>query len=102
MALGAADAVQAAGRDGEVKVVGFDGIPEALSAIRRGSMSATVAQYPYTMGQLSIEACLAALRGDSVPATVDAPVQVVSTENIARAQANFPKPVEQFDDPFAH
>jgi ABC-type sugar transport system substrate-binding protein len=101
MALGAADAVQAAGRDGDVKVVGFDGIPEALRAIRRGSMSATVAQYPYTMGQLSIEACLAALRGDPVPATVNAPVQVVSTENIARAQANFPKPVEQFDDPFA-
>jgi ABC-type sugar transport system substrate-binding protein len=101
MALGAADAVQAAGRDGDVKVVGFDGIPEALTAIRRGSMSATVAQYPYTMGQLSIEACLAAVRGDPVPATVDAPVQVVSRENIARAQAKFPKPVEQFDDPFA-
>jgi ABC-type sugar transport system substrate-binding protein len=101
MALGAADAVQAAGKDGDVKVVGFDGIPEALRAIRRGSMSATIAQYPYTMGQLSIEACLAALRGDPVPATVDAPVQIVSTENIARAQANFPKPVEQFDDPFA-
>jgi ABC-type sugar transport system substrate-binding protein len=100
MALGAADAVQAAGRDGDVKVVGFDGIPEALTAIRRGSMSATVAQYPYTMGQLSIEACLAAVRGNPVPATVDAPVQVVSRENIARAQAKFPKPVEQFDDPF--
>jgi len=100
MALGAADAVQAAGRDGDVKVIGFDGIPEALRAIRHGSMSATVAQYPYTMGQLSIEACLAALRGDPVPATVDAPVQVVSSENIARAQANFPKPAEQFDDPF--
>ena len=100
MALGAADAVQAAGKDGDVRVVGFDGIPEALRAIRRGSMSATIAQYPYTMGQLSIEACLAALRGEPVPATVDAPVQIVSTENIARAQANFPKPVEQFDDPF--
>ena len=101
MALGAADAVQAAGRDGDVKVVGFDGIPEALRAVRRGSMSATVAQYPYTMGQLAVEACLAALRGDSVPASVDAPVQLVSSENIARAQANFPKPVEQFNDPFA-
>jgi ABC-type sugar transport system substrate-binding protein len=101
MALGAADAVQAAGRDGDVQVVGYDGIPEALRAIGRGTMSATVAQYPYTMGQLSIEACLAALRGDSVPATVEAPVQVVSGENIARARANFPKPVEKFDDPFA-
>jgi ABC-type sugar transport system substrate-binding protein len=101
MALGAADAVQAARRQGDVKVVGFDGIPQALAAVRRGSLSATVAQYPYTMGQLAIEACLAALRGDSVPATVDAPVQVVTSENVARARANFPRPVEHFDDPFA-
>ena len=101
MALGVVDAVQAADRQGDVKVIGFDGIPHALAAVRRGSLSATVAQYPYTMGQLSVEACLAALRGDSMPATVDAPVQVVSSENVARAQANFPEPVERFDDPFA-
>jgi ABC-type sugar transport system substrate-binding protein len=100
MALGAAEAVHAARREGDVKVVGFDGIPEALTAIRRGSLSATVAQYPYTMGQLSVEACLAALRGDSVPARVDAPVQVVDSHNVARARANFPKPVERFEDPF--
>jgi ribose transport system substrate-binding protein len=101
MALGVADAVRAAGRQGEVKVVGFDGIPQALAAVTRGSLSATVAQYPYTMGQLAIEACLAALRGDPVPATVDAPLQVVSSDNVARARANFPEPVEQFHDPFA-
>jgi ABC-type sugar transport system substrate-binding protein len=101
MALGAADAIRAAGREGEVKVLGFDGIPDALAAVRRGALSATVAQYPYTMGQLSIEACLAALRGDAVPARVDAPVQVVTSDNVAQAQANFPKPVEHFGDPFA-
>jgi ABC-type sugar transport system substrate-binding protein len=101
MALGVAEAVQAAGRQGDVKVIGFDGIRQALAAIGRGSLSATVAQYPYTMGQLSIEACLAALRGKTVPTNVAAPVQIVTRENVARARANFPKPVEQFDDPFA-
>ncbi len=101
MALGVADAVQAAGRQREVKVVGYDGIPQALAAIERGLLSATVAQYPYTMGQLAIEACLAALRGDPVPATVDAPVQVVTGDNVAQARANFPEPVESFDSPFA-
>ena len=100
MALGAADAVRAAGRQGDIKVVGFDGISEALAAISRGSLSATVAQYPYTMGQLSIEACLASLRGDRVPANVNAPVQVVTSKNVARARKNFPRPVEPFDDPF--
>jgi ABC-type sugar transport system substrate-binding protein len=101
MALGVADAVRAAGRRGEVEVIGLDGIRQALAAVRRGALSATVAQYPYTMGQLGVEACLAAVRGEAVPATVDAPIQVVTSENVARAQANFPKPVEPFDDPFA-
>jgi ABC-type sugar transport system substrate-binding protein len=101
MALGVADAVRAAGKRRDVTVVGFDGIPQALAAISRGALSATVAQYPYTMGQLAIEACLAALRGDRVPAAVDAPVQVVTSENVAQARENFPQPVEHFDDPFA-
>jgi ABC-type sugar transport system substrate-binding protein len=100
MALGVADAVRAEGRRGKVAVVGFDGIPQALSAVRRGDLSATVAQYPYAMGQLAVEACIAAVRGESVPEKVDAPVQVVTRENAARARASFPKPVENFDDPF--
>ena len=101
MALGVADAVQAARRQDEIEVVGLDGIRQALAAVKRGSMSATVAQYPYTIGQLGIEACLAAVRGEQVPAKIDAPVQVVTSKNVARAQANFPRPVERFDDPFA-
>ena len=101
MALGVADAVRAAGSEGEVKVVGLDGIRQALAAVKRGSMSATVAQYPYTIGQLGVEACLAAARGESVPANVDAPVQVVTSKNIGRAQASFPRPFEPFHDPFA-
>ena len=101
MALGAADAVRAAGRGRSVKVVGFDGIREALAGIRSGTLAATVAQYPYTIGQLGVEACLAALQGKRVPAKVDAPVQVVTRANVARAQASFPRPVERFQDPFA-
>jgi ABC-type sugar transport system substrate-binding protein len=101
MALGVADAVRDAGRRGEVAVVGLDGIHQALSAIKRGALSATVAQYPYTLGELGIEACLAAVRGNPVPAKVDAPVQVVTRENVGRALANYPRPAEPFDDPFA-
>jgi ABC-type sugar transport system substrate-binding protein len=99
MALGIAAAVRAAGESGLVAVIGMDGIPDALAAVKSGAMSATVAQYPYIIGQLGLEACLAAIRGKSVPANVAAPVQVVTKENVERAQANFPHPVEPFNDP---
>jgi len=51
MALGVADAVGSAGKSGAVKIIGVDGIPEALDAVRLGSISATVSQYPYVWGR---------------------------------------------------
>jgi ABC-type sugar transport system substrate-binding protein len=101
MALGIARAVADAGRKGKVAIVGVDGIEQALAAIRRGAMSATVSQYPYTIGMLGVEACLAAASGKTLPARVDAPIQVVTRQNVARAEANFPKPVAPFKSPFA-
>jgi ABC-type sugar transport system substrate-binding protein len=99
MALGAAKAVKGAGHGRRVAVVGVDGIRESLAAIRSGAMSATVAQYPYTMGQLGVQACLAAARSKPVPSRIDAPIQVITRGNVARAQASFPKPIEHFANP---
>ena len=101
MALGAADAVSAAGRTGQVAIIGMDGITDALDAIRNGSMSATVSQYPYVMGRMAVEACLAATRGKNLPSRVDAPVAIVTRANVGRASAMFPRPFKAYADPFA-
>jgi ABC-type sugar transport system substrate-binding protein len=101
MALGVADAVSVAGQSEKLAVIGMDGIPEALAAVRRGDLSATVAQYPFTIGQLGVEACLAATRGKTIPATVRAPIQLVTERNVVRAQLHLPRPVERFEDPLA-
>jgi ribose transport system substrate-binding protein len=42
MALGALEALKAAGKEGEVAVVGIDAVPDALTAIENGTMTATV------------------------------------------------------------
>ena len=99
MALGVADAVRA-GKSGAVTIIGVDGIPEALDAVRAGSISATVSQYPYVMGQMAVEACVAAVRGARLPKRVDAPVAVVTRANVARAGATFPRPFRGYSDPF--
>jgi ribose transport system substrate-binding protein len=100
MALGVADAVRSAGKTG-ITIIGVDGIPEALDAVRDGTMSATVSQYPYVMGQMAVEACVAAARGARLPAKVDAPIAVVTRSNVARATATFPHPFRVYSDPFA-
>ncbi|MEJ5257840.1 MAG: D-ribose ABC transporter substrate-binding protein [Fervidobacterium sp.] len=55
MALGAIEAIRAAGKLGKIIVVGFDAIPDALNAVKKGEMAATVAQQPYLMGQLAVQ-----------------------------------------------
>jgi ABC-type sugar transport system substrate-binding protein len=100
MALGVAEAVRSAGKTRAVRIIGLDGIPEALDAVRAGSISATVSQYPYVMGQMAVEACVAAVRGARLPARVDAPIAVVTRANVARASATFPHPFGGYSDPF--
>lgn len=100
MALGAADAVRAAGKTGRVKIIGLDGIPEALDAIRVGSIDATVSQYPYVMGQMAVEACVAAARGSKLPMRVDAPIAIVTRANVRRAIVTYPHPFRPYSDPF--
>jgi ABC-type sugar transport system substrate-binding protein len=99
MALGVVDAVRATGRTG-VTIVGVDGIPEALDAVRDGTLGATVSQYPYVMGQMAVEACIAGARGAHLPARVDAPIAVVTKANVARARSTFPRPFVGYSDPF--
>jgi ribose transport system substrate-binding protein len=101
MALGIADVLQSAGESGAVKVIGVDAIPAALDAVRAGELTATVAQYPYVMGRMSIEACIAAARGKTLPVRVHAPIVLVTKKNVAKVSAAFPLPPERYDDPFA-
>ena len=100
MVLGIADTLSGLGKTGEVRVIGHDGTFAALDHVRQGSISADVSQYPYVMGQMAVEACVAAARGASLPARVDAPIALLTKPNVERAIAAFPKPFERYSDPF--
>ena len=100
MALGIADTLRGEGRAGKVKLVGHDGTVAMLDLIRERSASGDVSQYPYVMGEMAVEACVAAARGAKVPARVDAPIALVSNANVGRATAAFPKPFGPYSDPF--
>ncbi|WP_040684075.1 substrate-binding domain-containing protein, partial [Thermobrachium celere] len=51
MALGAIKALKTANKN--VIVVGFDGTPDAVTAVNNGEMAATIAQQPDLMGSLA-------------------------------------------------
>jgi ribose transport system substrate-binding protein/D-allose transport system substrate-binding protein len=101
MGLGVAQAIANAKKTGQIKVISVDGNKDAFEAIKSGGIDAVVAQFPYVIGQLGLEACQAAMAGKTLPANVKAPVQVVTKDNVDKALAAAPKPGEAFDDPFA-
>jgi ABC-type sugar transport system substrate-binding protein len=100
MGLGVSRAIADAGKQGQVQVVSVDGIKDALKAVQAGTLSATVSQYPYTIGAMGMEACKAAMAGKTLPANVTAPVLVVTKNNATQALASFPKPFASYPDPF--
>ncbi len=55
MALGAVEALREAGLLKKVIVVGFDAIPDAVKAVKKGDMYATIAQQPFKMGYLAVQ-----------------------------------------------
>lgn len=82
MALGALEAVKAAGLQDKIIVVGFDAIPDALCSIKNGGLAATVAQKPYEIGRMGVDAALKVLKGEKLPETIYVPVELVTPENV--------------------
>jgi ribose transport system substrate-binding protein len=68
MALGAVAAIQAAGRRGEVLVVGFDNLAALRPLIEDGRVVATVDQHGDKLAVFGIDAALEMLKGGSPPA----------------------------------
>jgi ribose transport system substrate-binding protein len=82
MALGAVEAIQAAGRSGGIRVIGFDAIDDARKAIVAGTMAASVAQYPAEMGRIAIESAVKLIRGEPVPRDQRTKVGIVTRANV--------------------
>ncbi|HEV8293055.1 MAG TPA: substrate-binding domain-containing protein [Tepidisphaeraceae bacterium] len=66
-ALGAIAAIEKAGKTGKIKIIGFDGQPEAKQAVKDGKMYATVLQHPRQIASATIEAIAKYLSGEQVP-----------------------------------
>ncbi|MFF8730383.1 substrate-binding domain-containing protein [Streptomyces sp. NPDC015171] len=82
MALGAIKALGSkAGKS--VQVVGFDGTPDGLTAVKDGTLYASVAQQPTQLGRIAVDNALKAVKGEKVAPTVKVPVKVVTKDNVA-------------------
>ena len=62
MALGALEALKARNLVGQVKLIGFDALPEALAQIKAGGLTATIEQMPGGQSRGAVDTLVAFLR----------------------------------------
>ncbi|MDR1178747.1 MAG: substrate-binding domain-containing protein [Spirochaetaceae bacterium] len=85
MALGAVEALKAAGRT-DIIVMGVDAIPDALAAVANGSLSATVLQDAVGQGRGAGEAAHKALQNQTQPPINWVPFVLIDKSNLAQYQ----------------
>lgn len=78
MALGAMEAIAAAGRSDEIMIVGFDAINDAVSAVKEGEMAATVAQKPGLMGEMAVETAIKVANEEEVDEYTPVPLELIT------------------------
>ena len=78
MALGAMEAIAAAGRSDEIMIVGFDAIDDAREAVKEGKLAATVAQKPSLMGEMAVETAIKVANGEEVEEYTPVPLELIT------------------------
>ena len=81
-ALGAMAALQEHGMLQDTAVYGVDGAPEAKSMISEGAMTATAAQSPIRLGQITAQTVYAILNGEDYEKEITVPVALVTRDNV--------------------
>ncbi|MFO8068738.1 MAG: D-ribose ABC transporter substrate-binding protein [Alkalibacterium sp.] len=80
MALGAIEAIEAAGLAEDIVVIGFDGNDDALVAVEEGRMDATIAQQPDEMGRIAMETAYEYFEGEEIDEYIASPLELITNE----------------------
>lgn len=85
MAMGAHQALVAAGKAEKVKVFGFDGADDVVKLIAEGKITATGMQYPKVMARTAAESADAYIKGKrDFPQKTPVAVELVTKDNVSK------------------
>ncbi len=78
MALGVVKAIDASGKSGKIKVVGFDNIAAVQPLLKDGKLIATVDQFGSQMAANGIDYAMKALKGEKLEGWIKTPIKLVT------------------------
>ncbi len=91
MALGAVAALRAAGKTGQVQVVGYDNISAANQLLKENKILATADQHADRLAVFGIEYALEMIRTKGTPADRETPVDLITAESLGAKPAAAPR-----------
>ncbi len=90
MAIGAGMALQQAGKaKGEVAIVGIDGLPDGLAAVKRGLLAASVFQDPKAQAAKAVESAIKMIKGEPIETEVWVPFELIKPEQVAMFEQRY-------------
>jgi ribose transport system substrate-binding protein len=88
VALGASQAVAAAGKKGKITITGMNGVPPGLRGVKEGAIGLTVELNPVTWGRLGVDVLTGYLKGEKFQQQVFIKHELIDAKNI---DAKLPK-----------
>ena len=90
LALGAAKAVKVSNPDHRIWIAGFDGDTAALTELKNGVFDVTATQQTQKMGRMGVDAAIALVKGEKLPAEQLQNATLTTKENVDQFIANHP------------
>jgi len=85
-AEGTANGVREAGKEGDVKIVGFDAGPAQVEQLQKGDVQALIAQKPADIGAQGVEQAVKALNGEETTPEIGTESVTITKDNLADSQ----------------
>jgi len=82
MVLGVVKALEAAGKAGQIQVVGFDNIPAVQPLLKSGKVLATIDQFGPEMAKNAIQIGFRVLGGEKLTGWIKTPVRLVTSADV--------------------
>ena len=81
-AEGTATGIRQAGKQDQVKVIGFDAGPDQIAALKDGTIQALIAQSPGEIGVDGVDQAIAALEGEETEPVIQTGFTIITPENL--------------------
>ncbi|MGC0239084.1 ABC transporter substrate-binding protein [Arthrobacter sp. SD76] len=88
-AEGTATGIRQAGKQNQVKIVGFDAGPAQVKQLKEGVVQALIAQEPASIGTQGVEQAIKAIKGESTEKEIQTGFKQITADNISGEGAQY-------------